>query len=85
MAKQDDKAVKNTRRDQMNKSEQLQGLLELRRKGILTRQQFRLQTFEKGLQGSTKGSPMYNAFELEKVPGSKKPVLVEKTKQWTTV
>ncbi|SOK58387.1 hypothetical protein [Yersinia phage fHe-Yen9-04] len=85
MAKQDDKALKSTRKDRLYKNEQLDALLDLRRKGVLTRQQFRLQTFDKGLQGSTKGSPMYNAFELEKVNGSKKAILVEKTKQWVRI
>ncbi|EBS4516720.1 hypothetical protein DQT32_04830 [Salmonella enterica subsp. enterica serovar Braenderup] len=83
MAK-NDKEVKSTRKDRMFKNEQLEALLDLRKRGILTRQQFRLQTFDKGLQGSTKGSPMYNAFELEK-QGKGKPVLVEKLKQWTRI
>ncbi|AQW88642.1 hypothetical protein pEaSNUABM50_00115 [Erwinia phage pEa_SNUABM_50] len=82
MAKQNDKDVKSTRKELMYKNEQLENLLELRRKGILTRQQFRLLTFDKGLQGSTKGSPLIEVFELEK-QGKGKPVLVQKVRQWT--
>lgn len=85
MAKNDkDNDVKSVRKDRLNKNEQLAALIDLRRRGVITRAQFRLQTFDKGLQGSTKGSPMYNAFELEK-QGKGKPVLVQKHKQWTRI
>lgn len=84
MAKKDKEVVKSARKERMVKSEQLEALLDLRKRGILTRQQFRLQTFDKGLQSGTKGSPMYTSFELEK-QGKGKAVPVQKMKQWTRI
>lgn len=75
------KEVQNTRRAQMDKTSALEGFKRLRRDGVLTRQQFRTLTFDKGLQGSTKGSPMITTYNVVK-KGNKK-VLEVKTQQWT--
>lgn len=72
------------RKEKVSKGEQLASLKNLRRRGILTRQQFRLMTFERSLQGSTKGSPMITEYTevKDKVDGRK--VLVTQ-KQWTRI
>lgn len=78
---QNKKAVQNTRRAQMDKNAALESFKRLRRDGILTRQQFRTLTFDKGLQGSTKGSPLITTYEV--VKQGKKKVVEVKTQQWT--
>lgn len=75
------KEVQNTRRAQMDKNTALENLKKLRRDGIIDRQLFRTLTFDKGLQGSTKGSPLITTYEI--VKQGKKKVLEVKTKQWT--
>lgn len=78
---QNKKEVQSNRRTQMDKASALEGLKRLRRDGVLTRQQFRTLTFDKGLQGSTKGSPIITTYEV--VKQGKKKVLEVKTQQWT--
>lgn len=77
------KEVQNVRRAQMDKNTALDNFKKLRKNGVLTRQQFRTLTFDKGLQGSTKGSPLITTYEL--VKQGKKKVLEVKTQQWTRI
>ncbi len=77
------KEAQNTRRAQMDKNTALESFKKLRQQGILTRQQFRTITFDKGLQGSTKGSPLITTYEV--VKQGKKKVLEVKTQQWTRI
>lgn len=79
----DKKEQISTRKSQQERNELLASYKELRRRGILTRQEFRLMTFDKGLQGSTKGSPMITTYDIVKTGGKKE--LVVKTKQWTRI
>lgn len=78
---QNKKEVQNTRRAQMDKASALESFKKLRAAGVLTRQQFRTITFDKGLQGSTKGSPLITTYEV--VKHGKKKVVEVKTQQWT--
>lgn len=78
---QNKKEVQNTRRAQMDKASALESFKKLRAAGVLTRQQFRTITFDKGLQGSTKGSPLITTYEV--VKQGKKNVVEVKTQQWT--
>lgn len=78
---QNKKEVQNSRRAQMDKATALESFKKLRAAGVLTRQQFRTITFDKGLQGSTKGSPLIKTYEV--VKQGKKKVLEVKTQQWT--
>ena len=80
---QNKKEVQNTRRAKQDATSALEGFKRLRRDGVLTRQQFRRITFDKKLQGSTKGSPMITTYEIEKQ--GKKKVLVVKNQQWTRI
>lgn len=66
MSKEVKDEVQSSRQEKMSKAEQLAGLKQLRRAGILTRQQFRLLTWDKQLQGSTKGVPEITTYELVK-------------------
>lgn len=84
MAKEIKDEVQVLRKDKQTKAEQLAGLKRLRRDGVITRQQFRLWTFEKGLQGSTKGSPMITHYELSKDDAQGK-VVSGKIQQWTRI
>lgn len=77
------KEVKQSRRQKIEAFEALEGFKKLRRDGIITRQQFRLITFDKGLQSSTKGSPLITTYEV--VKQGKKKVLEVKTQQWTRI
>lgn len=77
------KEAQNTRRAQIDKNIALESFKKLRQQGILTRQQFRTITFDKGLQGSTKGSPLITTYEV--VKQGKKKVLEVKTQQWTRI
>ena len=66
MSKEVKDEVQSSRQEKMSKAEQLAGLKQLRRAGVLTRQQFRLLTWDKQLQGSTKGVPEITTYELVK-------------------
>ncbi|WNA15818.1 hypothetical protein XaC1_175 [Xanthomonas phage XaC1] len=66
MAKEVKDEVQSLRKDKLSKAEQLSELKELRRKGVLSRQLFRLLTWDKGLQGSTKGSPEITTYSFDK-------------------
>lgn len=80
---QNKKEVQNSRRAQMDKVSALESFKKLRAAGVLTRQQFRTITFDKGLQGSTKGSPMITTYEV--VKQGKKKVVEVKNQQWTRI
>lgn len=84
MSKEVKDEVQSTRQEKMSKAEHLANLKELRRKGILTRQQFRLLTWDKQLQGSTKGVPLFTEFELTKDSAEGK-VVTGTLKQWTRI
>ncbi len=84
MTKEVKDEVQNTRQEKMSKAEQLAGLKKLRRAGVLTRQQFRLLTWDKQLQGSTKGVPQHTVYELTKDEVQGK-VVTGSTKQWTRI
>jgi hypothetical protein len=84
MAKQEKDQIQSSRKERANKQDQLASLKKLRQMGVLTRQQFRLQTFDKGLQGSTKGSPLLTVFETVKTKDDRK-VVVPKTRQWVHI
>lgn len=75
------KAQNDNRKSQQDRNDLLASYKELRRRGILSRQEFRLMTFDKGLQGSTKGSPMVTKYDI--VKNGKKKELVVKNQQWT--
>lgn len=83
MEKNNKKDVQNSRRAKLDANTALDSFKKLRRNGVLTRQQFRTITFDKGLQSSTKGSPLITTYEL--VKQGKKKVLEVKTQQWTRI
>lgn len=68
---QNKKEARNSRRVAMDKLSALTELKKLRRDGILTRQQFRREVWDKGLQTGVKGVPEITAFEVVKVDGKK--------------
>lgn len=84
MSKEVKDEVQSTRQEKQTKAEQLAGLKELRRNGVLTRQQFRLLTWDKQLQGSTKGVPQHTSYELTKDEVQGK-VVTGTVKQWTRI
>lgn len=64
-------------REQMEK---FKDLLALRRDGILSRQEFRLMCWDKGLNKAIKGVPEYQSFEVVKTDAGTQVVSV--TKPW---
>lgn len=61
--------VKKSRKAQMYQNEQLEALKDLRKRGLLSRQQFRALCFAKGLQqnpNKNPWSPMTTTYELVK-------------------
>lgn len=86
MAKKHTEENKVARKQKHSQQEQLANLLKLRRMGVLTRHQFRLMCYVKGLnQNPNKGPgvPMVHSYELVKdkssVSGKR---LVEVFKPW---
>jgi len=84
MSKEVKDEVQTSRQEKMSKAEQLAGLKKLRRAGILTRQQFRLLTWDKQLQGSTKGVPLCTHYEIVKDETHGK-VVKSTVKQWSRI
>lgn len=84
MAKEVKDEVQELRKDKLSKAEQLAELKELRRNGVLSRQLFRLLTWDKGLQGSTKGAPEITTYTHDKDDVTGK-VVISKVGPWKRI
>lgn len=85
MAKTTTADAKNARKSKLIQGEQLDALKDLRKRGVLTRQQFRTLCFDKGLQqNENRGpwSPEYVSHELVKHRDGTKEIVSE-VKLWT--
>ena len=72
-----------SQRAKQDRADALASLQRLRRDGVLTRQQFRLLVWEKGLQTGVKGVPEFTSYEI--VKEGKKKVPVTATKAWARI
>ncbi len=82
MAKTQTADAKNSRKSKLAQAEQLAALKDLRKRGILTRQEFRLQCFDKGLQQNANKlpwSPEITTHTLVKHRDGRKEVVSETT------
>lgn len=86
MTKTKNEKVESTRKSIQNKADQLQGLKDLRDRGILTRQQFRTLCFDKGLQQNPNRepySPLYTKYEMLTNKRTGEKTVQVSVQQWT--
>ena len=86
MAKKQNEEVQSTRKNKLQQAEQFEMYKKLRKQGVLTRQEFHILCFDKGLnqnQNKHPWSPVYTAYDIEKNAKTGKKTLNVSVKQWS--